>query len=471
LTRFIWTATEVCRALGCEARPGDEEVRFPGVSTDTRSIEPASLFVALRGERFDAHEFLAAAAEAGAAGAVVEHVPDGAPEALRYFEVADTLEALGTLATHRRQALAARVVGVVGSNGKTTTKDLLRAALGTRFRVHATQGNLNNLIGLPLTLLAAPDEAEVLVLEMGTDQPGEIARLTRGAAPDAAVITAIGEEHLEKLGDLDGVLEEETQILHGLPTDGIALVAEEPEALPARAREVLGAGRVRVAGLAPGVDLRPDEGAEKIEVLPDGTTRWVWRGRSLHLPLPGRHNVRNALLALGLATEWGVTEEEAIRGLEAMPAPKLRGEWHRIGEMRVLADCYNANPPSLAAAIDLLAALPAEGPKIAVVGTMREMGSGSAELHRRSAQLIAERVGAGIDRVIATGEFVDAFEDLAPSLGDRLVRCADPVEAYASVRDTLAGAETVLLKASRGEALERWLPLLEGDWAEGRSEK
>jgi len=463
LRRFRWTAEEVCRALGCDARAGDGELGFDGVSTDTRAIEPGHLFVALRGERFDAHRFLAQAAESGARGAVVETVPDDAPDGLRYFEVADTLVALGDLANHRRRALGARIVAVAGSNGKTTTKDLLKAALGVRFRVHATQGNLNNLVGLPLTLLATPDDAEVLVLEMGTDRPGEIERLTRVAEPHFGLITAIGEEHLEKLGDLAGVLDEEAQLLHGLAHDGIAFVAEEPEELPSRAREILGDDRVRIAGLGEHADLRPDGGAEQIEVLPDGTTRWSWRGRALRLPLPGRHNVRNALLALGVATEWGVPEEDALGGLEAMPAPKLRGEWHQVGRMRVLADCYNANPPSLAAAIDLLASLPAESAKIAVVGTMREMGAQSDALHRRSAELIAERVGHGIDRVIATGAFVPAFDGLAEELGERLVRCDDPVEAYEAVSVSLVGDEIVLLKASRGEALERWLTLLERD--------
>jgi UDP-N-acetylmuramoyl-tripeptide--D-alanyl-D-alanine ligase len=464
LKEFIWTAGEVCRALGCEPRPGDAELSFETISTDTRSIAPGSLFVALEGERFDAHEFLGTAAEAGARGAVVRRVPDDAPDSLRYFRVEDTLVALGGLAHHRRRALEARVLGVAGSNGKTTTKDLLRAALGARYRVHATQGNLNNLVGLPLMLLSTPADAEIVVLEMGTDRPGEIERLTGIAQPDAAIITAIGEEHLEKLGSLEGVLEEETRLLAGLPPAGIGFVAEEPASLPARARELLGADRLRVAGFSERADLHPDGGSAAIEVLPDGTTRWRWRGHELHLPLPGRHNVRNALLALGLAVEWGVPESDAVRGIETMPAPKLRGEWHHVGRLRVLADCYNANPPSLAAAIDLLASLPADSAKIAVIGTMREMGTASADLHRRAAEAIAARLGQGIDRVVATGAFVPAFDSLAAQLGERLVRRDDPLEAYEAISDSIRGDEVILLKASRGEALERWLPLLERDW-------
>jgi UDP-N-acetylmuramoyl-tripeptide--D-alanyl-D-alanine ligase len=467
---FRWTEVEVLQALGLERGEGGEEVReFARVSTDTRALAPGDLFVALQGERFDAHEFLDQAAAAGALGALVSRIPDQAPEQLRYFVVADTLVGLGALAHYRRRTLRGRVVGVAGSNGKTTTKDLVRAALAPLFSVHATQGNLNNRIGLPLTLLATPDDAEIIILEMGTNEPGEIRTLTEIAEPEAAIITSIGEEHLEKLGSLEGVLREETELLAALPSHGIGFVAAEPPSLPARARELLPAERLWVAGTTSGADLRPDGGAEAIEFLPDGTTRWSWAGVELHLPLPGRHNVSNALLALGLARQWSVPPEQAARGIEAMPVPKLRGEWKQIGGLRVLADCYNANPPSVVAATDLLASLPAQGSKLAVLGTMREMGTGSAALHRRVAEQVGARVGDGIDRVVATGDFVEAFVPLAAELGERLIICADPVAAYAEVAETLRGDETILLKASRGEALERWLPLLERDWVETAS--
>ncbi|HET7321718.1 MAG TPA: UDP-N-acetylmuramoyl-tripeptide--D-alanyl-D-alanine ligase, partial [Longimicrobiaceae bacterium] len=283
MKNFQWSEQEVERALDLPV--GDGGRVFPRISTDTRALGEGDLFVALKGERFDAHDYLAQAAEAGAAGAVVSRIPDGAPEGLRYFRVADTRGALGALARHYRDRLDARVVGVVGSNGKTTTKELVRAALAPRFRVHATQGNLNNQIGVPLTLLSAPLDTEVVVVEMGTNEPGEIAILTRVVRPDAAVITSIGEEHLEKLGDLTGVLEEETAILRGLPEDGVAMVAEEPASLPARAREILGGERVQVAGFAPTSALHPEGGAEAIETLPDGTTRWRWNAVDIHLPL------------------------------------------------------------------------------------------------------------------------------------------------------------------------------------------
>lgn len=463
MSGFRWTAGEVERAL--ETAPGEGgDVGFAEVSTDTRKIAPGALFVALEGANFDGHEFLARAAEAGAAGAVVSRIPDGAP-ALKYFVVENTLHALGKLGRHRRRALAGKVVAVAGSNGKTTTKDLLRAALAPTLRVHATAANLNNQVGAPQTLLAAPDDAEVVVVEVGTNEPGEIALLGAIVEPDLALVTSIGEEHLEGLGSVEGVLEEEIAILRFVGNGGPALVAEDPPELPERAREIVGAGRLRIAGFGEGADLRPDGGMEGIEVLPNGASRWSFRGTRIDLPLPGRHNVRNALLALGAAAELGVPPADAARGIAAMPVPKMRNEWRRVGTLGVLADCYNANPPSTLAAVDLLASVPAAGEKVAVVGTMREMGAHAESLHRSVAAAIAARVGEGIDRVVATGDFVPAFAEHAAKLGERLIAADDPLAAYERLRPVLKGDETILLKGSRGVALERLIPLLERDFA------
>jgi UDP-N-acetylmuramoyl-tripeptide--D-alanyl-D-alanine ligase len=453
-----WSEQEILEALGLDENAGT--VEFGNISTDTRAIEQGDLFVALVGERFDGHDFLAGAAESGAIGAVVERVPEGAPDALRYFVVENTLHALGRLGNHRRRRLRARVVGVVGSNGKTTTKDLIRTTLSATYRVHATVGNLNNQIGAPLTLLRAPADAEVLVIEMGTNEPGEIAILTKIVEPDAVVITSIGEEHLEKLGSLEGVLEEEVSVLEGVG-DGIVVVAEEPEELAARARERVGAARVRVAGFGPAADLRPEDGPDAIEFLPDGSTRWRWQGQEVRLPLPGRYNVRNALIALGVATEWGVPPAEAAAALAHVPAPKLRGEWKQIGDLRILADCYNSNPPSVAAAIEVLTNIPAEGRKIVVLGTMRELGDSAAILHRRTAEEAVASLRHGVDRIVATGEFVPAFSPMAGEMGDALLSEPDPIAAFELLKPDLRGDEVILLKASRGEELERWLPLLE----------
>jgi UDP-N-acetylmuramoyl-tripeptide--D-alanyl-D-alanine ligase len=302
-------------------------------------------------------------------------------------------------------------------------------------------------------------------VEMGTNEPGEIAALTAIVEPDVGIMTSIGEEHLEGFGDVAGVFREETALLEGMPEGSVAIVAEEPAELPARAIQLRGREWVRVAGLGGGADLRPDGGADSIAVEHDGSTRWSFRGTPVHLPQPGRHNVRNALIAFGVAMELGVSAGDAARGIAGMPKPRLRGEWRDVGRMRVLADCYNSNPPSLSAAVDLLAGLPGDAPKVAVVGTMRELGAQAEAIHRRAAEEIAALLEGGrIDRVVATGEFVPAFASLAIRLGERLVSAEDPIDAYDAAASGLAGNETVLLKGSRGVQLERWLPLLERDF-------
>ena len=364
---------------------------------------------------------------------------------------------------HRRRALGAKVVAVAGSNGKTTTKDLLRAALSPRFRVHATEGNLNNQVGVPLTLLAAPDDAEVLVVETGTNEPGEIEILGAIVEPDAAVITSIGEEHLEGLGSVEGVLEEELAILRHLRPGGVAVVAEDPPELPERAEQITGGMRLRVAGFDAEAHVRPDGGSEAVEVLPGGATRWTFRGATIDLPLPGMHNVRNALVALGVSTELGVPVRDSARSIAAMPAPKMRNEWRRVGTLNVLADCYNANPPSTRAALELLASVPSTGEKVAVLGTMRELGAHGDELHRSLAETALAKLGAGIDTVVFTGDYVASLDGAR----EDVLAAEDPLEAYEALRPRLKGDETILLKGSRGVALERLIPLLERDFAGG----
>ncbi|MBR9989806.1 MAG: UDP-N-acetylmuramoyl-tripeptide--D-alanyl-D-alanine ligase [Gemmatimonadetes bacterium] len=452
-----WSEAAVTAALGVAARTDDERVSFTGVSTDTRQVKGGELFVALRGEVHDAHAYLAQARDAGAAGAVVDHVPEGAPADLRYYVVADTLEALGRLARCRRRQLGVRVCAVAGSNGKTTTKELLRAALAPKYRVHATGGNFNNLIGAPLTLLATPDDAEVVVAEIGTNMPGEIALLSAIVEPDAAVITGISAEHLEGLGDLDGVLREETAVLPWVPLNGAVVVSDDPPTLAHRARQMRSA--VAVAGLTDiadsalrGTDVRLDE---------EGRVRFHWDGHDVALELRGRHNARNALVALGIAQAWDVPAAAAIAGIEALQPPKMRTEFHRIGDMVVISDCYNANPASVNAAVDLLASMPRRGGRVAVLGSMLELGAGSRAIH---SELAGEIAGLDIDVIVATGEFVAAFEPHGAALGSRLMLVKDPADAWEPLSTVLKGSEVILLKGSRGVALERLLPHIEEQW-------
>lgn len=461
-----WTEAEVLAALPLAERAvvgpnGGPAPSYPVVSTDTRSLPEGALFVALRGENFDAHEFLDRAAAQGAGAAVVDRLPPDAPP-LRYYRVPDTLAALGRMARHRRRQLGGRVVAITGTNGKTSTKEMCRAVVATRYRTHATTGNLNNLVGAPLTLLAAPDDAEAMVVEIGTNAPGEIARLAETVEPDVGVVTSIGEGHLEGLGTVEGVLREKTTLLARLRPGGLAVVSDEPAALPERARSL--ARRVGVAGWSERADreLRADD----LRIDRDGRVRFRWRGREVVLPFGGRAHVRNALLALAVGLEWEVDPDAAIAALEAMPAPDMRGEVHRYGDLTIVADCYNANPGSLAAAVDTLVHMPRGGGRVAVVGSMLELGPQSAELHRDSARLIAE---ADVDLVVGTGLFVDAFAPFAEAMGLRLLLAEEPEEALEPMTERMRGDEVVLLKGSRGVALERLIPGLRERFGGGAS--
>lgn len=435
---------------------------YGSVSTDTRALEEGSLFVALRGENFDGHAFLEEARKRGARAAIVERVPEDAPP-LRYYRVPDTLTALGRLGRYRRRAVGGRVVAITGTNGKTTTKEMTRAILATRYATHATAGNLNNLVGAPLTLLATPDDAEALVVEIGMNVPGEIARLTEIVEPEIGVVTAVAEGHLEGIGTLEGVLREKTSLLSRIRPGGLAVVADEPASLPERARSLT--RRVRVAGWSDRAD--PDLTAEDLRIDLDGRVRFRWQGRDAVLPFGGRAHVRNALIALAIGLEWGVDPDEAIAALEALDPPNMRGETHRYGDLTVIADCYNSNPASLAAAVETLVHMPRQGGRVVVVGSMLELGTRSEALHRESAERIAD---ADVDRIVATGLFVPAFEGLRDQLGGRLIAHEDPMAALDPFLDQLSGEEVILLKGSRGMELERYLPPLEerfGDPAVG----
>src|SRR5215467_9300942 len=305
--RPFWTAERVAAALAAIATSNTPATATPfrRVWTDTRTIEPGDLFVALVGEKFDAHDFLREAASKGAAGVVISKPAAAQRLGIPAYLVSDTLVALGALGTYRRRAWNKPVIAVVGSNGKTSTKDLLRAALGSVLEVHATSANLNNLVGVPLTLLSIPDAADVAVVEMGTNQPGEVPRLRAIVEPDVTVVTSIGEEHLEGLGDLDGVMREEMAA-----TDGVALAivpaSQENVAHVARgrARHVTTAGIEQgdVAGLNPSVD-------------PDGRGRAMVEGVDVVVPLRGSHNLRNAMLAIAAARAAGISVANAARGI------------------------------------------------------------------------------------------------------------------------------------------------------------
>jgi UDP-N-acetylmuramoyl-tripeptide--D-alanyl-D-alanine ligase len=443
----FWTLDHIAEALGTGPRGATPVSR---ISTDTRTVAPGSCFVALRGERFDAHDFLAQAVKSGATALVVSDAGRAGGLGVEVYLVPDTLVALGALATYRRRAWGKPVVGVVGTNGKTSTKELLKAALGAARSVHATTGNYNNLVGVPLTLFAIPDDADVAVIEMGTNQPGEVARLRDIVEPDVVVITSIAEEHLEGLGDLEGVLREEVSAC-----DGVSL-AVAPSAQPeigaaARSR----ATRVVNAGLDTG-DVRPS--AWGIE--PDGRGWLDWNDVHVQVPLRGVHNLRNAMLALAVAREQGVPVSAAARGIAAMPAPPMRVNFEQHGSALVINDAYNSNPGSARVALELLEHAGRGRQRVAVLGTMLELGEHADRLHD---DVAGAALALPLEVVAGVGAFADALKRVAPD-DPRVVSGADPEATWTALRSRLSSDAVILLKGSRGVRLERLVPLI-SEWA------
>jgi UDP-N-acetylmuramoyl-tripeptide--D-alanyl-D-alanine ligase len=440
----VWTGETVARALGIEP-PATSAVR--GVSTDTRTLERGDLFVALVGDRFDGHTFLEDAAAKGAAGAVVlPEVP--VPDCLPAFRVPDTLAALGALANARRREIAGPVVAVTGTNGKTATKEMLARVLSARWPVHATRANLNNLVGVPLTILGAPAEADALVVELGASIPGEIATLRGIVEPTVAVVTNVSAGHLEGFRSLEGVLEEKLSLLEGVE---VAVVGCEPYDLAARAHRT--ARRVIVAGTGPHADVRPTAW----RLGDDGRGVLEFDHVELELPLVGRHQVENATLAMAVADVLGVDAATAGARLAAVALPGGRCEVLRHGGVVVLHDAYNANPRSMAASLETARAMRGDRRLVIVLGTMLELGDESPRLHRS----VAEQVMAAVpDLVAVMGAFVDAFAEFAEELGDRLITADDPATLGERLAPRLGPHVFVLVKASRGVRLEQAIPFL-----------
>ena len=445
-TGTSWSAAAVREALGVPGGGERASLRFSGISTDSRSISPGSLFVALEGERFDGHAYLAAVAAAGATGAVVRKGTPRVP-GLTLFEAGDTLRALGLLARARRRTLKGPVIAVTGTNGKTSTKEMLAAVLRTRYRTHATRANLNNLVGVPLTILEAPEDTEALIVEAGANLPGEIARYREIIEPAITIVTNAVSGHLEGFGSLAGVVEEKLSLTKDVP---LAIVGVEPAALAEGARTR--AARVRTAALT-GADLTP----EKVELDPSARPVVTLGGTTFTLAALGLHQADNAVRVWAVVEALGLDRQASARALESFSIPGGRGELIHEGGLTILNDCYNANPQSFRAAIATARTLRGDRRLVFVAGTMRELGEDAASLHAEIARALTE---LGPDLLAAVGDFVPALEPYAATLGQRLLTAKDPLDLAPQLAARLRGDEIVVLKASRGVALERILPAL-----------
>ena len=445
-------------------RPDLSEALGP-VCTDSRTLEPGSFFIPLRGERFDGHRFLANAVERGAQAAFVARdcghaVPDG----LLHWRVEDTLVAYQQLATLHRRQLKAAVVAVTGSAGKTTTRELIRSALAPLGDVQASDSNNNNDIGVPLTLLGAHREHAAVVVEMGMRGAGEIERLSRCAEPQIAVITNIGTAHIGRLGSRAAIASAKCEITAALSPLGIVVIPAG-DALLEDALSRSWTGRIlrvaldgdepedgpEVSGLTSGDLPTPD----LVGHFQPEDQSLAFNGLRFHCPLEGRHNARNFMLALAVAQELKVPLQ-TIQALDVQ-VPGGRNRRLSLGGIALLDETYNASPEAVFAALQLLAHQP--GRRYAVLGTMLELGSRSVDLHRRVAQKAVDLQLDGLV-VVAGGEEGEAMEVAAGSLS-RFERVETPEQAALPLAEWLKPGDTVLLKASRGVALERLIPFLQ----------
>ncbi len=434
------------------------------VCTDSRNLSAGQIFVPLVGERFDGHSFLAAAVDAAAAGLLAQpdRLPPGTADALvaastrsrvPLWWVPDTLQAYQQLAGLWRQQLAAPVVAVTGSAGKTTTRELIRAALAPLGPIWASSGNENNDIGVPLTLLGASPSHAAVVVEMGMRGLGEIERLSHCARPDVAVITNIGTAHIGRLGSREAIATAKCEITIGLPADGQVVIPAGDPLLDAALARVWSGRVVRVALAGEGFEAQADWVGR---LDPAGETLEL-AGVTLPVPLEGAHHARNLMLALAVARELGL-EPSRWQPLE-VALPGGRSRRLQIGGVQVLDETYNASPEAVLASLDLLGRQ--AGRRFAVLGTMLELGDQSISLHR---QVAARAVELGLDGlVIVDGGDEGAAMLAAASALPRLERVATPDAAAAALAEWLQPGDVLLLKASRGVELERLIPLLQAD--------
>ncbi len=470
----FWTSDNIRSACGGVwlARPGDAGGgRVDGFTIDSRAVKPGNVFLALRGETFDGHDFLLQAAQAGAALLIVERgdaAPAGLPEGAAMVRVPDSRKALLRLAGAYRKSLeTTKVIAVCGSNGKTTTTRLIHAMLSSRLRGSCSAKSFNNEIGVPVTILSAKESDQYLICEVGSNAPGEIAQLAGVVKPDIAVITSIGREHLERLGTLEGVAREEAAILKELRPGGAAIITGDTPLLSEHVRGLAAEGRTVVSfGRAQTADLRlssfehfaSEAGPGGAPPTPDSIRFGVNSRWQFSAPMVGEHNAVNALAALAVARRFGLSDADVNAGLTRVVVPDMRLQRMTLGGVQIVNDAYNANPDSTLAALRTFAALYAPADRrVVVLGDNLELGAAGPEAHREIGRTILE-LGC-IDRLVTVGP-------LAALAGEVLAEDWSPPERITRLPDLEGGrdrqvarmlrpGDALLLKGSRRMALER----------------
>jgi UDP-N-acetylmuramoyl-tripeptide--D-alanyl-D-alanine ligase len=448
-----------------------------GVSTDTRSVAAGDVFFALRGERFDGAAFLDQAFERGAVAAVVHKGAPEQPAGRPVLRVDDVRAALGAFAAQQRESLGVPVLAITGSAGKTTTKDMAHAALSSLGPVVKAPGSFNNDVGVPLTLLMADRQTRAIVVEVGTNAPGEIAALAKIAQPDVAIITCIGEAHLEGLGSIEGVAREKLSLLQHLRPGGTAILNGDDLRLRGAASALAsarGPEGVVLCGLDAGQDWRGEVRSRGVtwtiattHRAPTGSPR---PGPALELKVPGHHIARDALLALAAAARLGVDPAQAASALaDYQPS---RGRWgvHQIGATVLVDDTYNANPTSVQASLEAFASVAPPARRAVVLGGMHELGEASEAAHRAIGRCVARM---GVAHLVTVGELARGIAAGAVAAGlpaRRVQEVDDALEVPACLSTALLDGDAVLFKASRACRLERAVELILEDLTATRPE-
>ncbi|MAE77624.1 MAG: hypothetical protein CMJ85_12240 [Planctomycetes bacterium] len=432
-----------------------------GVSTDTRTLRRGDLFVALRGERFDGHDFLAEAISRGAAGVLVQEAPAEMGEAF-VVVVDDTGRALLALAAAYRRAMEVSVVGITGSCGKTSTKEMASHLLGSERRVIAAERSFNNHVGVPLTLFRVDEQTDVALVEIGTTAPGEVAELADVAQPDVALVTMIGRAHLAGLGSLAGVLREKGALLEAVAEQGVAVLNADDPFTPELARRSRAARTLRF-GLRAAADitadsLRPTARGVALRIV----ATEAGQVHAVELPRAGQHDVRNLLAALCIGRALGVELEAMLARVSTLsPVPRRLEPKLAKNGVAILDDTYNANPESLLAALTVLDASTVATARVLVLGDMLELGDDAAAIHA----VVGEQLVGRVDRLVTVGSLAaqagEAFVELTGNAGG-WTRFDDVDQVSSVLPELFQSGDLVLFKASRGVALDRAVDALVG---------
>lgn len=458
------TIEEILKSTGGRLVSTARDISILGVSIDSRTIKKGELFIALRGENFDGHHFIKEAVRKGASGVIIREgypLTDSLTEteihSIPFVAAGDTLHALQELARYYREKFSIPLIGITGSNGKTTTKEMLWHILSHKFSVLRNEGNLNNHIGVPLTLFRLTPSHHMAIIEMGISDRRELTRLCQIAGPTAAVITNIGPTHLEKLGRIENVAEAKGEILNFIKADGVCILNRDDTFFDVFKSKVQG----RVVSF--GMSSRADVYTEFADITLPGKTVEMMKFRltcplgQVNIPMQviGLHNLYNALCAAAAAYALGAGLEDIQQGLEKFMPVKMRSVIENVGGIYILNDAYNANPASMVAAVDMLKGLKEGKQKFVVQGDMLELGENAAIAHRDLGIYIA---GAGIDGLISVGEFAKYVAEGATGAGmseDRVIACRDNVQTLETVKQWIHKGDLLLVKGSRGMKMER----------------